>query len=302
MELITQIIDILSDENTNLENALIKSKVLLHRLGERESVEWINKELNGYSEQDEIPEYRVLISQPKVTASNGFTIWKEMPAVTGHLTDRQIENLTISKWRDPIASIEHFTGADGDTLSSPIPPEFWSKLSEGLQKGIHVEHAHCVISKSQVLKIKTVIRSRLLDFVLKLEEKFPDDTVLEDIKSSPLDIGNLLNNTMFGDHATIIIGDYNTQNVSTSIVKNDLESLVSFLSSKGISDNDTKDLVQAIEIDGDDIDFENEKPGSKVSEWMKKMLGKAVDATWQINVGAAGGVLAAAIAEYYGFG
>lgn len=227
MKLITEIIDILQDENTNLENALIKTKILLHRLGEKRLVNWVSKELNGYTEEDEVPEYRVLASQPKITASNGFTIWKEMPAVIGHLTHRQVENLTVSKWRDPISSIEHYTNSDGDTLSASIPPEFWPKLSEGLQEGIHVEYAHCVISKSQVEKIKTTIRSRLLDFLLDLENEFPDNVSLDKIKASHFDVGNLFNNAMFGDNTTIIVGHNNTQTINSDINKDELGDFIS---------------------------------------------------------------------------
>jgi len=304
MELITQIIDILSDEKPSLENALIKTKVLLHRLGEKESVEWINRELNGYGDDDEVPEYRVIHSQPKVTATDGITRrWNDMPAVTSHLSDKQRDFLTRNEMRQSISGIEYLARGEGDTLSRSIAPEMWPKLSEGLSAGIQVEYAHCEIAKSQILQIITVIRSRLLDFVLELEEKFPSDATPDEIKSISEEIGtgNLLNNAMFGDNTTIILGDHNIQTVTNTVQKNDIDSLVRILTDKGVSKEDTKELIKAIEEDGSDVDYENKKPGKNVASWIKKMLGKAVDSTWKIQIGAAGSLLATAIGKYYGF-
>lgn len=304
MELISQIIDILSDEKPNLENALIKTKVLLHRLSEKKSVEWINRELNGYSDEDEVPEYRVINSQVKVTATDGYTRrWNDMPAVMSHLTDKEREYFTRNELRQSISGIEHLAHGEGSTLSRSIAPEFWPKLSKGLSSGIHVEYAHCEIAKSQILQIITIIRSRLLDFVLELEEKLPSDATPDEIKSISKEIGtgNLLNNAMFGDNTTIILGNHNIQTVTNTVKKNDIDSLVRLLSDKGMLKEDTDELIKAIEDDGDNVDYENKKPGKNVSSWIKKMLSKAVDSTWEIQIGAAGSLLAMAIGKYYGF-
>ena len=42
MKIIEEIIEILSSEGGSLNDALFKTKVLLHRLGEKELVEWVN--------------------------------------------------------------------------------------------------------------------------------------------------------------------------------------------------------------------------------------------------------------------
>ena len=48
MIIIDEIIDNLSSETLNLSNALIKTKVLLYKMGEKDLEKWINNELNGY--------------------------------------------------------------------------------------------------------------------------------------------------------------------------------------------------------------------------------------------------------------
>jgi hypothetical protein len=63
MKLIDEIIEILSSEKPNLINALIKTKLLLHKLDKKELIEWVNNEINGYAENMEVPPYRVVNAQ-----------------------------------------------------------------------------------------------------------------------------------------------------------------------------------------------------------------------------------------------
>jgi hypothetical protein len=78
----------LSDSRPNLENALIKTKILLHRFGEKTLGEWINKELHGYTSDDQVPAYMIIRSEVKMTISDGFPRpWNNVPAPMSHLTD-----------------------------------------------------------------------------------------------------------------------------------------------------------------------------------------------------------------------
>ena len=53
-------------------------------------------------------------------------------------------------------------------------------------------------------------------------------------------------------------------------------------------------------IDTDAPDAANKRFGPQVNQWLKKMLEKAIDGSWQIGIGTAGGVLAELINSYYG--
>jgi len=63
MKLIDEIIDNLSADQPNLTNALMKTKVLLHKLGKKDLIEWVNNEINGYSEAADVPPYRTVNAQ-----------------------------------------------------------------------------------------------------------------------------------------------------------------------------------------------------------------------------------------------
>ncbi|GAB1260791.1 AbiTii domain-containing protein [Aurantivibrio plasticivorans] len=244
MQLIDQILEILSKESPSLEDALIKTKVLLHKLGEKESIDWVNKEINGYEPEDEVPSYRVVSCEPRVTATDGYRVrLNDSPAVTKHLSEELIDYLTKVEMRESISGIHHLAFGEGDALTRPIPPEFWRRLAEGYND-LEVVFAHCQIAKSQILRIHTFIRSRLLDFILELSEKIPKDAKEEDVlaDSGNFKAGHMLKNAIFGDNATIIIGHGNQQQVSNSIGKNDFEALAESLQEHGVEWHELNEL------------------------------------------------------------
>ena len=71
MRLLTEIIELLSSNAPDLENALFKAQVLAHRLGEIDMKEWVGHELKGYPSRDALPPYRVLPVTVMANLSNG---------------------------------------------------------------------------------------------------------------------------------------------------------------------------------------------------------------------------------------
>jgi len=146
------------------------------------------------------------------------------------------------------------------------------------------------------------VRSRLLDFVLELSSEFSDLESDKDVKEAAgkFDASNLFNNAIFGDNVTILLGTENTQKVTNSIVKNDFESLAKTLKDKGVPDDDIASLKDAIDNDLDFPVAEKDKFGPSVKLWMQSMLSKAIDTSWQIELGVAGSLIATALNNYYG--
>jgi hypothetical protein len=303
VDLINQIIDTLSSETPNLESALLKTKVLLHRLGDTSSIEWINKEINGYLPEDAVPNYRKLNSVPYVNATNGVNRWAGMTPTTMHLTKEQKSYFFEDELRESISGIEFLSNGDSSSLSHPIPPEYWHFLSQGLMQGVEIENAYCEIVKSQILQVGTVIRSRLLDFVLALEDKIPSSLESENMKEVSRKIGadKLFNNAMFGSNATIIIGNNNSQTINNSVIQNDLDSLKQFFSEKGIKEADLNNLEVAIANDEHSPSHVDKQYGPNVQSWIKAMMSKAVDTAWQVELGIASSLLATALNNFYGF-
>jgi hypothetical protein len=304
MKLADEIVDLLSSNDGILSEALIKTKVLLHKIGHKDLVAWVNKELNGYDDNDELPDYRIVGAQVLVNASNGAYEVRSHPIPLGHLDEDYRKKLENGRMPQSLAVIEEFSNSEGGTLESSIPMEANGYLGKGLSNNYIIQRAWSEISITSVSNILMQVRSRLLDFVLELSSQFSDVETSTEIKdiARQVDAENLFNNAIFGDNTTIVVGTENTQTVTNTITKNDLESLRKTLIENGVDVNDITSLEAAISEDSDFNVVKRNEYGSSVKDWLGGMLTKAIDTSWQIELGVASSLLATALNNYYGLG
>ncbi|SGZ16504.1 response regulator receiver protein [Moritella viscosa] len=302
MKLADEIIDILSSTDGVLSDALIKTKVLLHRTGQKDLITWVNKELNGYNDDDNLPDYRIVEAQVLVNASNGAFEVNSHPVPLGHLDEDYRNQLEKGIMPQSLAIIEELTANKDGSLHSCIPMEMNGLLSKNLANEYVVQRAWCEIPIASVSNILMQVRSRLLDFILELNCEFSSASTDDEIKekANKFDATNLFNHTFFGNNTTILLGSDNTQNITNTNTKNDFEALASELKLNGVSNEDVISLKQAVEGDCN-LEVKNKNEfGPEVKTWMQKMMSKAIEASWQIELGAAGSLLATALNNYYG--
>jgi hypothetical protein len=299
MKLIDEIIDVLSyEEKKGLTNALLKTKVLLHRLGEHQSVNWVNMELNGYPDEN-VPEYRIIQSAALGNITNGAWYYKSQTLPLMHLEDDIREYFDKSRIGQSVAVLESFP--PNEKLSRKVAPEFYSLLSQSFGGGYEIQHAWVEISAGSIEQILTQIRSRLLDFVLLLSDKFPDEIGVDKLRDKSIEyrVSEMFSNTVFGDNTTIVLGDAVNSNIISSIVKNDIETLKDALRENNVSEPDIDELIVAIEAD-DHRQVKSHGFGENVSNWIGGMVAKAASTAWDVKVGVASSLLATALTNYYG--
>lgn len=302
MKIIDQLIEELTDKNIKLTDVLIKAKVLAFKLKNQALGQWIECELNGYRNSP-LPEYRIVQCQVIGTISNGFQRANNYPIPLSGLDKEIRESLLTLKMDQSISSLEEFTQVEGHPkLAIVIPADLYGYMSQNYDNGFVVEYARREIGKEHVIQALTSVRSKLLDFLLQLNEEVGDQ---EDIKSltegrGKQKVNNLFEKAVFGDNVTIIVGDHNSQTVTNSNIKQgNFEELAHLLSSHGVNQKDIQELESI--IDKDNPNPEKKEFGDKVKGWMKNMLDKAIDTTWKIGIGVAGKLLADGIMQYYGW-
>lgn len=303
MKLVDEIVEILSSDNGVLSDALIKTKVLLHKIGHKELVIWVNKELNGYNKKDELPDYRVITAQVRVSATNGAYNVDSHPIPMSNIDKKFRDAWEEARITYSLAIIEKMVSSSRENmLQSQIPMEANGMITKGLSNSFVVQRAWSEIPLASISNILMQVRSRLLDFVLELSSEFSNVESDKDIKevAGKFDASNLFNNAIFGDNVTILLGSENTQKVTNSIVKNDLEALSKFLQENGVDRSDVDSLKDAINNDQNFAIVERDRFGPSVKLWMESMLSKAINASWQIELGVAGSLLATALNNYYG--
>jgi len=302
MKLIDEIIDILSSEKYDLSNALFKTKVLLHKLGESEAVSWVNSELNGYPNIESVPDYRKLSISVYGNLSNGYYYHIDQPLPVAKL-DEKIQKLLQTHYLLPSIAVVESYAKDDKNLTISIAPEYFPALSKSFTGGWFVDRAWGKLSLGSMLQVVTEVRSRLLDFLLELSEKLPEELDVSEMKKRSKEIGtaDLFNNAVFGDNATIVVGNHNVQRIQNNVMKNDFESLAAFLRNNKIDESDVQALKVAIDKDIGSPEHNEKKFGSNVRTWVGSMLIKATESAWNVNLGIASSLIANALNAYYGW-
>lgn len=102
-----------------------------------------------------------------------------------------------------------------------------------------------------------------------------------------------------GDGNLINTGDNSNINATFTVNKGNQDILKKALQSHSVDNEDINKLLEVIDTE-EPVSKENF--GDKVNKWVYTMMGKAMDGSWKVGIGAAGGLLAKAIANYYGIG
>jgi hypothetical protein len=302
---ISYLIENLSEKDFKLIDCLMQTKVFLYRIGRKDLVDWVNNEINGYSNNDSalIPSYRVVSAQVKGNVNNGAYMYSSHPLPTMHLTEKQRDNLTNIRLHQSVGVLESFIIQESGSLQSPLALESGQLFDKVLDGGYKVQQCWCEIDKGQIQQTVIEIRSRLLDFLLELNNIVSTENEEEKLKTifQSDEVTSLFSNAIFGDNTTILIGNHNKQHVEISIAVGDFDTLAKKLIEAGLSKDDTQSLKKAIDADTSCPEHKQKQFGQAVKSWMREMLDKAMYATWQIELGVAGGLLTSLIQRYYGW-
>lgn len=299
MKLIDDIVDLLSDCNGSLTEALLKTKVLMHKIGHKELAEWVNDELNGYPEGKPVPPYRIINSRLVGHVQNSVHVHNNFTLPTQHLSEKDGKWFLERELRESISVLEPMAKIPEGHLTIPVGPEFHHLIDKVLN-GYWVQRMWIQVEPTQILHGLTEVRSRLLDFVLGLQDQLgevSENEVKEVAKS--IDASAMFHGAVFGDNTTVVIGDKNTTHIKNEVKKGDFESLASVLRSAGLEQADIDTLGAAIEQDKGQVNADAQQLGPAVKGWMSQMLDKAINAAWNIELGVAGGLLTNALQAYY---
>ena len=270
---------------------LRKAMVVARKLKLTELQLWIEKELNGYLAGDVVPDYRKIIGQ--VSGFNPYHGWQ--PVI---INDSELYKLLTSRdIMQPISELENLLtrGENTGVLTMTFPPEAEKSIMQ--MTGMPIQPV-LRVDRSQVHGAIDAIRSRILDWTLKLEE---DGILGENMTFSDEERTKAQSNTqVYINDFKGILGNVSNSNVTQNynITQNDWQSLEKFLTTNGISKTDAAELKSSLEKDTPPQSKSNF--GKAVSDWIGRMVAKAASGAWDISAATAAALLADAIAKYYG--
>lgn len=299
MQLFDDIVALLSDDKGSLASALLKTKVLMHRIGHKDIDGWLNSELNGYSRGGTVPDYRIVSAQLIGTLENMAQRHTNVTLASLHLSEKIRERFCKAHLGHSVTVLQEFAVAKEGSVGSVIPPEFYDTLGK-LYPNAHVTSAKSIVGSTQIAGVLIEIRSRLLEFVLNLQDKIGDVPEAELKKAAAaVNTQGLFASAVFGSNTTIVVGNQNTTTVTNTINEGNVGQLEQVLREAGVAQDDLVTLKQAITDDGN-APKHARSFGPKVAHWIGNMVQKAANGGWQMGVSAAGNLLSSAISSYYG--
>ena len=193
MSLFSQLIDEVADQkNHSLSDVLLKAKVLASKLRGRKFRQWIDAEINGYSKDDALPEYRILGASLIGTFAGYFSSRLTTPMSVSHLEASMYESFSKHKERHGVSYVEDLIKNEGD-IGMHMDGYAINYLREhGVQvSDMLLNNVFKKISPHSCQQLLNGVRSRLLDFLLELREQFPnletDDSATANLNPSDVD-------------------------------------------------------------------------------------------------------------------
>ena len=303
MKLVENLLQELTDSRTPLSDILRKCKILANNFRNPDFEFWINSELNGYHQDQELPDYRKIPIHAKGTFIN-FAYKTTTIIPPSCLEDEYKEWATLAEITESVDSIEDMVRSDNHEFGVPWPGDLIAILQrKQILEGYTIISGWKVIPRGNFLGILAIIRTKILDFILELNEQIPE--------FKDLDLLSSLNETQvekatqiymnhfpnFSGNLAIGSNDF-TQKIETKIVKGDFSQLKEQLIKLGLNEEVIRDLEKAIKDDGEV--GESKTFGRKVTEWIGKVLSEVGSATLKIGVSIISELITNLLKSYYG--
>ena len=293
MDAIQEFINELTQHDVDLTSTLRRAKALTNNLHSPELDEWLDWELYGYTDPQEVPEYRRLptanygnFAGPNEGTAEGLLIPTEnLPQQVKEFA----ENLVML---DGVGALQAH-GAEPDERVWPPDLVMAAQEATALKGGLFLIKAYQPIPASVYPDILEQVRNRLFDFLLDLQ----NNTGAPEEGNRFETVGRLVNYHIYGGDNVITTAEQVNQQVSI-VRKDDAASLLEYLRGQGVGEEDLQDLRDAVSSEPEALPDGNY--GSRVGAWLGNMLTKASTGAWEVGLEAASKILTEALNGYYG--
>lgn len=274
MSLISDLITEVVDSSSDLSQVLRKAKVLASELRSEELRAWSEAELNGYKDQEGLPDYRV---SGGTNFGNFVGSWGRRATIPIPLLNLpKLLRQTKSKLelQEGAAALQKMMSSETD-YQEQWNPDAVAAVANDVLSDMTMISAWMAIPKARIAAVLDAIRNRLLSFLLELKEKHPGvDAADADLKSiSKEDVRVSVVNNIYGGQNVLASGETVHQQVQQGLKPGDLESLLSLLRDASLPEELVSELPEAIEKDEP-----NRKGGigPRVSGWLATVAEKMV--------------------------
>ncbi|MDX1536033.1 MAG: hypothetical protein R3346_04735 [Candidatus Spechtbacterales bacterium] len=152
----------IQDSNIPVSTLLRKVKVFAEKLGQKDFLEWVNLELNGYASDSAYPEYRKISGQVK--GWNPYRGWIPL-----HFTKKETQELISSRYiKQSVSEMEELLNSDTERFEMPFSDEVASQILADSEPKTKVS---LFFDRSTITSILNQVRNRLLDWAIELDKQ-----------------------------------------------------------------------------------------------------------------------------------
>lgn len=156
----------------SIENILLRLKVILSDLDNENIMNWVNGELEGYKDKENIPSYRVLKGNITGTYLVNFTTqYTDAPVPLDFLISKEkIEELREIKMTDGISTIHNILqGENREDYAFVIPTAYCHVISKD---NLQIAGMRVKVASNQLDGIVSRVKSKLVEVIIELEKEF----------------------------------------------------------------------------------------------------------------------------------
>ena len=186
MTLLHEIQNTAIDPAISAQVLLRKCKVLAARLKYEPFKTWVDLELNGYADDQEVPQYRIAESAQSYGSFIGHVLAPKLHIRPSDIPEQRLEEYTVVKMRKGVAYYQDLINLDdqkkskqdGDSHNSefriPWEAEAIAFVGTRVYRNLTCIDAWIQVSRGDLVSLLDTVTNRVLDFVLELDEIAPD--------------------------------------------------------------------------------------------------------------------------------
>lgn len=302
-ELLRRINEGATRSDSNLGEVLRLCMRLGSILGNESLTVWARAEANGYDNADILPDYRIIHTPSKGTFFGAFGSGVKNMLIPTAIIEKDHRNILFNyRVTEPIAEVQRFSSGDepmrapwsADTIYYYQQKEFFEDRDD-----MRLAEAWRVIAPQSMAGIIEIVRTRILDFALKIEgELGVTTTSMATNEPDPKVIQQLFQTTINGNGPIAFANSGQVEQQVINVYAGDLDSLKMYLKSLGIQNTEIEELESALNKDAD----EEEQPGKATQGWIGRMMIKLGRGAASVGGNAIGSLVAEAIMKYLGQG
>lgn len=287
------------DHNISVASTLLKLRLLANKLGSDEFTEWIKNEAEGYSQDNDIPSYRVVpisfsgtFQGPFGSSINDVTI---PPLLIKKFAG---EDWITNKFRESAAAVEMMASEENGVYLD------LSNLILILRGKVYpdLEPARIVGFVSQILLIdmSNAIRTRLLEITMEIANKIPNAAGVEltSIMQDPEVTTQIFNQTIHGSMINIQSSGPEAT-IQVTIAKHDSKSLKNGLSKFGLPEEESRELANLI-AEQEPKKQEDGGLNDGVRKWLADRITNGFDAGFKGGISVLTQIVQEAAMQYWG--